>query len=116
MNKDEQLKLYIVDIENTVMVLAENSQDAEVVASKLDSSELDSQDAQYHARLITKVNQIDSYFADSMPYTFKRIEKDPINKELLHLTCKEIAQIYEDKQKVLKDKAEADKLQVKFNF
>lgn len=109
------LKLFNVDVENVIVVLAEDCKSAEDVVSNMSPYEI-LEGVNYDTREITKLNQVDSIWMDSLPYISTKNSNNEEYDDISSLTCKEIMEKIEEERQKVKDKEEADKLQMKFDF
>lgn len=110
------LKLYCIDIETNIMVLAEDGILAERFADGSISANEILEGASYFAREVNRLKDVDGYWIDSIPYMSKKDEGNSKVDGFYNCTCKEIMEKVEEKLEKERLKAEADKLQLKFDF
>ena len=117
------LKLFNVDVETFVVVLAEDSNSAEnfVRSSshgsifELSSSEI-LEGANIFAREIETRKDLDIYWSESEPYISKKDYNNKLNDDIVDLTCSQILEDREEELEKIKQKEIADKDQLKFLF
>lgn len=118
------LKLFRVEVENTVFVLAEDEKSAAKFVEGAGYGDITATDALEGcwctATEVTKSSDVDDFWRDSLPYVDSRYKDDEENDDIIDLTCGELIEemINEEKEKLLiqEEEAKFDKLQMKFPF
>ena len=115
------LKLFKVDVESFVYVLAQDNKKAEDFVTSccgdLDTTEV-VRGSWCSANEIHTVKELDlENGGDDLPYTYLTDRRDSSNAEIMNLTCKQIIELYEKRKEEIKRKAEIerynDKVQMK---
>ena len=116
------LKLFKVNVENMIVVLAESQEDAKMLVENhyhcdgIDSSDV-LEGAFYSAREIKTSKDVDSFWLDAIPYLSSDNMKNEENDCIADLTCGEIIKRMEAEETENKIRREAeerfDKIQMK---